>query len=109
MTLLAVAECAAVATHSRRGFRRAMAHPGRLFAELGFPVTPVLPHILARTVNASDFQPSRFLSESPRSLPIGIIGGRLSVVQSKPIATQSWRLSAVLGVRTKRHLICNHT
>jgi hypothetical protein len=51
-----------------------MAHPGRLFAELGFPVTPVLPHILARAVNASDFRPSRFLFESPRSLPIGIIG-----------------------------------
>ena len=29
---------------------------------------------------------------------------KVSVVQSKPIATQSWRLSAVLGVRTKRHL-----
>ena len=86
-----------------------MAHPGRLFAELGFPVTPVLPHILARAVNASDFRPSRFLFESPRSLPIGIIGGGYQLYSRSPIATQSWRLSAVLGVRTKRHLIGNHT
>ena len=62
-----------------------MAHPGRLFAELGFPVTPVLPHILARAVNASDFRPSSFLFESPRSLPIGIIGGRYQVYSRSPL------------------------
>ena len=42
-----------------------MAHPGMLFAELGFPVTPMLPHILARAVEATDFRPSRFLTQSP--------------------------------------------
>jgi hypothetical protein len=44
-----------------------MAHPGRLFAELGFPLTSMLPHILARAVDATDFRPSRFLSESRSS------------------------------------------
>ena len=33
-----------------------MAHPGMLFAELGFPVTPMLPHILAWAVDATDFR-----------------------------------------------------
>jgi len=42
-----------------------MAHPGMLFAELGFPVTPMLPHILARAFEATDFRPSRFLTQSP--------------------------------------------
>ena len=42
-----------------------MAHPGMLFAELGFPVTPMLSHILVRAVDATDFRPSRFLTQSP--------------------------------------------
>ncbi len=41
-----------------------MAHPGRLFAEPGFPVTPMLSHILAPAVDATDFRPSRFLTQS---------------------------------------------
>ncbi len=46
-----------VAAHTRPGRRIAMAWSDWLASDLGSPVTPMLPHILARVVYANDFCP----------------------------------------------------
>ena len=48
-----------VAAHSLRECRRAMERRGRLFADLGSSVTPMLARMLARAVDGTDFRASR--------------------------------------------------
>ena len=69
-----------VAAHTRPGRRIAMAWSDRLAADLGSPVKAMLAHILAwastrpiSTIEILDWVDP--LSVSPRSLPIGIVGG----------------------------------
>ena len=46
--------------HSLRESGRAMARRCGQFAELRYPVTPMLAHMLARAVDVADFRPSRY-------------------------------------------------
>ena len=48
-----------MAAHSLRECRRAMERRGRLFADLGSSVTPMLARMLARAVDGTDFRASR--------------------------------------------------
>ena len=70
-----------MAAHTRQRRRRAMAWSDRLADDLGSLVRPMLAHILAwasmrpiSTIEILDWVDP--LSVSPRSLPIGIAGGR---------------------------------
>ena len=51
--------CRPAAAHSRREYGRAMAQRRGQFCDLGYPVTKMLAHMLARAVDAADFRLSR--------------------------------------------------
>ncbi len=93
------------AAHSLRACRGAMARPRRQLACLGYPVTPMVAHVLARAVGAAD----RSTTEKRRRGSSRWMSGRACVClygyARKSIGSKrrnvAWRAVATVGCRVK--------